>query len=86
MKKCYTIDSNEKQISYQENILPIQDDLLTVLESYMDEMDTDAIFYQSLKFMIVSLYEFTENHKEALKLLKLAMDDGIMEAMTKRGH
>lgn len=55
----------------------LRDDLTTVLESYMDEIGTEELFYSSIKFLTLALYDCTQNHKEALKVLRSAVDDGI---------
>lgn len=74
----------EKRFKNQEKIIDIQDDLLTVLESYMDELEPGEVFYHSIKFMTIALYECADSPKEASKVLRLAMDYGIVAAMEQR--
>lgn len=86
MKKCAPPNTTWKDLSIQEKINDMNDDLMTVLESYMDELDTDQLFYNALKFMTTTLYDCAENHQHAFKVLKISMDDGIKNYMDKKEH
>ena len=87
MKNISIPHGMENRHKNQEIIIGINDDLLTVLESYMDEIEPNEIFYHALKFMTVALYEWSDSHKEALKILRLAIDQGIEAAVKhKKGH
>lgn len=87
MKKRSKSDSSETPITVQEMITNMNDDLLTVLDSYMDEMDMQDVFYYALKFMTFTMYECLEDHKLSLKTLRHAMDQGIqLHMQTKEPH
>lgn len=64
-------------IAEKEPINELRNDLTMVLESFTDEMETDELFYNSIKFMTAIFYKCAGNHKHALKVLKLAVDDGF---------
>lgn len=84
MKNLSIPHGMEKRDKNQEMIIEFQDDLLTVLESYMDEIEANEVFYHAIKFMTVALYECADGHQEALKVLRMAMDHGIQAAMSDR--
>jgi hypothetical protein len=86
MKNLSIPHGMEKRFKNQEKIIDIQDDLLIVLESYMDEIEANEVFYHAIKFMTVALYECSENHKEALKVLRMSMDHGIQASIDKGRH
>lgn len=86
MKKSLKSDGIDSAITVQEKIIELQEDLLTVLESYMDEMDTELLFCESFKFMTVAMYQCFDSHQNALKVLKLARGQGIENVMEKRKH
>jgi hypothetical protein len=73
-------------VKTDERIADLTDDLMTVLEGHMDELDTEELFFHSLRFMTLTLYETMDNHKEALKVLRAAMDDGIKTYIDNKGH
>jgi len=85
MKKLAKPNTTLNADSIQEKITNLSDDLLTVLEGHMDELDNEVIFYHAFKFMTIALYECFESHQEALKVLRMGMDHGIQAAMEKRG-
>lgn len=86
MKKLTIPHGMEKRFNNQEIQQQIEEDLITVLESYMNEMEPNEVFYHAFKFMTSTLYAFNDNHREALKVLRMAMDHGIHAAMEERGH
>lgn len=53
------------------------DDLMTVLESHIDEMGIDELFYNAFKLMTFSLYETMDNHKLSLKTMRAGLDEGM---------
>ncbi len=84
MKKCSKTDVSKKHLTTQEKINELNDDLMTVLDGHMDEMEMDEVFYNALKFMTFAMYECLDDHRLALKTLKLAMDQGIQMHMDKK--
>lgn len=86
MKKLTIPEGMEKRFNKQEILQQIEEDLLTVLESYMNEIEPNEVFYHCIRFMTSTLYAFNDNHREALKVLRMAMDQGIHAAMEERGH
>ena len=84
MKKLSIPHGMEKRDKNQETVTCIKDDVITILESYMEELGVEETFYTAIKFMIIALYECTPSHKEALKVMKMAMDHGIQAAMKDR--
>lgn len=84
MKKLDKHTITNDQRDKQEKISDLCDDLLTALEGHMDEMSVDEVFYNSIVFMIKALYECTETHKEALKILRMACDDAIRTHIKER--
>jgi hypothetical protein len=86
MKKLDSLIDIRNKASFQEKIDELTDDLLTVLEGHMEEMDNEELFFHSIRFMTLSLYECMENHQYAFKVLKLAMDDGIKTYIENKGH
>lgn len=77
MKKLDNGEDIRMDISKQEKIEALHDDLLTVLESHIDEIETGELVYEAIKFMTIQLYEIASRHSEAFRLLRLAMEDGI---------
>lgn len=84
MKKRSNLDSTSIGDSVQEKITDLTDDLMTVLDGHMDEMDSQEVFYHAIKFMTFAMYECLEDHKISLKTLKLAMDHGIQMHLDKK--
>ena len=68
----------------QERISDLQEDLLTILEAHSEDVDMEILFYQIIKYMTSALYECAPSHTEALKVLRLAMDDGIRDHLKKK--
>jgi len=58
-------------------IAKLQGDLLTVLEAYAEDMISAELFYHMLSYLTTALYECSATDEEALKVLRLGMDDGI---------
>lgn len=85
MKKQLIPHGMEKRDKNQEMISSLKDDLITVLESYMEELGVEETFYTALRFMTVALYETTDSHKAALSVLKMAMDHGIHAVLKEEG-
>lgn len=77
MKNLDNPEGSECGINYQEIVNDMKDDLLTVLESYMDVMEPNEVFYHSIEYMTYALCEFNESDKEVLKVLKMAMESGM---------
>ncbi len=78
MKKYSNTDLTQNINYIQEKLdSDLKDDLTTVLESYMNEISMYDLFYKSIKFLTTTLYQFSESHKDALGILKSAIDDGI---------
>lgn len=71
----------DNQLSQDDKIADLTDDLITVLDGHMDELDMEEVFYYSLRFMTVTMCECLENHHRSLKILRSAMDDGILTYM-----
>lgn len=67
----------------QERIVDLQEDLLTILEAHCEDVDMAILFHQIISYMTTALYECAPSHSEALKVLRLAMDDGIRNHMNK---
>lgn len=74
----------DEQRNHDDKIGDLTDDLLTVLDGHMDEIDMDELFYTSLKFMTVTMCDCLENDQKSLRVLRRAMDDGIIDYMNKR--
>ena len=81
MKKLDDSGSDEPT---QEQIDDIYEDLLTILEVHIESMDASTLFYHIIKYLTTTLYECAPSHSEALKVLRVAMDDGIKEFMNKK--
>ena len=65
------------------------DDLMTVLESHIDEMGLDEVFSNAFKLMTFSLYECMDNHKVSLKVMRVGIDEGMqlhLERKKTRDH
>lgn len=86
MKKLDIPHGMEKRFEKQETVSSIYDDLLTVIESYIDEFETNEVFYHCIRFLTEALYESNSSHQEALKVLRLAMDHGIQASIDKGRH
>jgi hypothetical protein len=71
----------DDELSMDVKITDLTDDLLTVLDGHMDEMDMDQVFYESLKFMTMTMCDCLENDQKSLQVLRRAMDDGIIMYM-----
>lgn len=63
----------------KETLENMQDDLMTVLESYMDELEMQDVFFYSLAFMTFTAYECLEDHKLSLKIVQGAVENGISQ-------
>lgn len=61
----------------QEQINELRQDLTAVLDNFTNEIEKDELFYNSIKFMTAEFYKSSDNYKHALKVLKLAFDDGF---------
>lgn len=70
--------------NHDDKIGDLTDDLLTVLDGHMDEIEMDELFYTSLKFMTITMCDCLENDQKSLRVLRRAMDDGIIDYMNKR--
>lgn len=84
MKKRSKSDTTSKENSIQEMISSLHDDLMTVLDGHMDEMEMQEVFYNALKFMTFAMYECLQDHKLSLKVLRMAMDHGIQMHLNKK--
>jgi hypothetical protein len=71
----------ENTQSYEDKIDDLNDDLLTVLDGHMDDLEMDDLFYRSLRFITFSLCKCVENDNKSFRILKKAMDEGIMDYM-----
>jgi DNA polymerase III delta prime subunit len=86
MKNTDTLLDIRNKATFQEKIDELTDDLLTVLEGHMEEFESEELFFHSIRFLTMSLYETMENHQQAFKVLKLAMDAGIKTYVENKGH
>ncbi len=60
-----------------QKIEDLHEDLMVVLESHMDELETGDLYYEIIKFFTSTLYAHAPDHKQAYKILHAAMNDGI---------
>lgn len=84
MKKLDCLHVNSSEELTQERIVDLQEDLLTILEAHSEDVDIALLFHHIIRYMTTALYECAPSHSEALKVLRLAMDDGIRDFMTKK--
>lgn len=66
--------------SYESDL---HEDLLTIIEAHSEDISVEILLYRIIKYMTTALYECT-SHKEALIILRLAMDDAIREHVKKK--
>lgn len=84
MKKRLISDHIAERDKIQEKIIDLTDDLMTVLEGHMHELDQDILFHKAISFITLMLYECSQNHQHALKVLKVGMEEGIAAYMSKK--
>ena len=77
MKKLDNLDHAHDKDYIQGIISELEGDLLTVLEAYAEDMDTSELFYHMISYLTTALYECSNTDEEALKVLRLGMDNGI---------
>lgn len=75
MKKRDKFNDTQKYTSDQSKITDLQHDLLTVVESHIDDMELEKLFLYSLSFLIEILYNCAENPDQARKILNLAFKE-----------
>lgn len=73
----------QTKIEHEGKIRELTDDLMTVLESHIDELGSDVMFYTCIKFMTIGLYDNMSSHDQAMKVLKLSIEDGMRTAGAK---
>ena len=71
----------EEEIDKKDIVNNLTEDLITVIESYIDELGVEETFYLAISFMTLALHEATDNPKSVLNILKMAMDHGIRSAI-----
>jgi len=73
----------EDNIKKQEKITDLTDDLLTVLESHMDILGRDELFFYTLNFVAKAMYDCIEDHKISREILAKAIDKAISDYVHK---
>jgi hypothetical protein len=76
--------SNVNKILTQDKINDLEEDLLTVLEAHIDDIETGELFYLIIRYVTVALYETAPDHREALRILRMGMDAGIKNHVDKK--
>lgn len=85
MKRHVRLNVRPRDEKAEQTIQELNDDLLTVLEGHMDEMSNDVLFYSCIKFMTTALCDCLESQDQAVKILKMATEDGMRVAIAGRG-
>lgn len=67
----------------QEKIGDLEEDLMIVLEAHMDTIEFESLFKHILMFMTKVLYDTAPNHKEAYRVLREGMNEGIKNHVSK---
>lgn len=84
MKKLGQPQLNQKEDLTQHKINDLEEDLLTILEVHIDEMETDELFYHIFKYMTTALYSIAPDHKVAMKVLRTGIDEAIEAHVSKK--
>lgn len=78
MKKLID-DDTDSDGSIQEKIIDLKNDLVILLERFMNQIDIVELFYNAIKFTTIALYESARHHQDAFKILHMAIDHAILE-------
>lgn len=84
MKKLGQLQLNQKEDLTQHKIDDLEEDLLTILEAHIDEMETGEMFYHIFKYMTTALYAMAPDHKIAMKVLRTGIDEAIEAHVAKK--
>lgn len=76
----------ELELSMEEKISDLRDDLLTVLDGHMDVFENEELFFEAIRFITYTLHETIQNPRLSLKVLRAGMDEGMKQHLETKGH
>lgn len=77
MKKINSPELNSFEPLTQERINDLHEDILTILESHCEDVDLAMLFRHITSYLTEVFCEFAQSKEEVLKVLCLAIDEGI---------
>lgn len=84
MKKRDNFDHRCNPNYVQEKIMQLEDKLKDLLLTFMIDLDEADVLYTSVKSVTEMVYDCGHTENASLKLLKVAIEHGIIESIEKK--